>query len=580
MHAGHWCRTLETRTLVLAAWAALAICLSASIAMAETSTGKAPGKSKSSSSRSSSGTSDDSIIAYINSEIAKGWTDSQIAPSLKATDNEWCRRVYLDILGRIPTVAELHRFLGTPASTRKADLIDRLLDSENDRSNTEYARNWTTVWTNLLIGRPPARRNRRDMTNREGMQQYLRSSFLRNKPYDRMVFELVSATGNTAPGEKDYNGATNFLVGKLQENATEATARTAKYFLGLQVQCTQCHNHPFNEWKQDQYWGMNAFFRQTKANANREGREIKTTLLSNQNFAGEGSTPSEAEIYFEKRNGELQVAYPTFIDGTRINSSGYVKDVDRRSELAKLIIKSPYLGKAIVNRYWGHFLGQGFTKPVDDIGPHNAPSHPDLLDRLGSEFAGHGHDLKRLIRWITLSEPYALSSKMTARNSKDDPSLGEKPKFSHFYLRQMQAEQLYESIMVIAHEHQPAGSYEEREGRKADLLRQFTLTFGNDEGEEATMFNGTIPQALMMMNGELVKTAINAGRDSFLLRLALNVRGPEAIDVLFEAALARRPTAADAGMARGLVGSRNNPLSGYQDVLWALLNSNEFIFIH
>ncbi|HEY5314406.1 MAG TPA: DUF1549 domain-containing protein, partial [Pirellulales bacterium] len=343
MRARQWCRTVETRGLTLAAWAGLALCLSASMATAETSQGKAPAKSSSRPARSisNSGINDDTIIAFINAEIAKGWQDTQIAPSPKATDSEWCRRVYLDIVGRIPTVAELHRFMSAPAATRKSGLVNRLLDSENEQSVAEYARNWTTVWTNLLIGRPPARRNRRDMTNRDGMQQYLRSSFLRNKPYNDMVFELVSATGNTAPGEENYNGATNFLVGKLQENATEATARTAKYFLGLQVQCTQCHNHPFNEWKQDQYWGMNAFFRQTKANAKREGRQIKTTLLSNQNFSGEGSTPAEAEIYFEKRNGEMQVAYPTFIDGTRINPNGYVKEVDRRTELAKLIVKSP-----------------------------------------------------------------------------------------------------------------------------------------------------------------------------------------------------------------------------------------------
>ena len=243
-------------------------------------------------------------------------------------------------------------------------------------------------------------------------------------------------------------------------------------------------------------------------------------MLVNQDFRGEGSTPTEAEIYFEKRNGELQVAYPKFIDGTTINPSGNIKDVDRRAELAKLMIKSEFLGKAVVNRYSAHFLGYGFTKPVDDLGPHNTASHPELLDRLGQEFAAGGHDLKRLIRWITLSEAYALSSKTTPKNSKDDPSLGERPKFSHFYLRQMQAEQLYESVLVIMNEHKKPGSYTEQEGKKADLLRQFTLTFGNDEGEEATTFNGTIPQALMMMNGELTKMAIDVKNDTFLHEMA------------------------------------------------------------
>jgi hypothetical protein len=544
---------------------------------------KQPDADEQSGSRYSFGGSQADIIAFINAQIAKGWEEAGIAPSPKATDAEWCRRIYLDIVGRVPKVYELRQFLASTPTNRKEKLLDKLLDS--DDYVQEYARNWTTHWTNLLIGRPPARRNRRDMTNRDGMQQYLRQGFLRNKPYDQMVYELVSATGNTKPGSEKYNGAANFLVGKLQENATEATARTAKYFLGLQVQCTQCHNHPFNDWKQDQFWSLNAFFRQTTARASRNGREIDTTLLSNQDFSGEGvsKTPKEAEIYYELRNGQMQVAYPKFVDGTTINPSGYVKDVDRRAELGRLIIKSEYLGKAIVNRYWGHFLGYGFTKPVDDLGPHNAPSHPELLERLGKEFASHDHDLKQLIRWITLSDAYGLSSKVTTgqkTNAKDDPTLGEKPKFSHFYLRQMQAEELYESMMAIMYEHKKAGDYAENENKKADILRQFNITFGNDEGEEATTFNGTIPQALMMMNGEMIKMATNVKPDGFLYKLVTSSRGHDALDILFEATLARRPNGMDSSMANALLGTRRDVLGGYQDVLWALLNSNEFIFVH
>ena len=446
--------------------------------------------------------SDDAIIEFINAQIRKGWKDAEITPSMKSPDNEWCRRIYLDVLGRVPTVAELNDFLKTPGN-KKAKLLDRMLES--DEYVEQYARNFSTVWTILLVGRPPARPER-EMTNRDGMTQYLRQSFLKNKPYDQMVYELVSATGNTKPGEPGYNGATNFLVGKLPENAAEATSRTARYFLGLQVQCTQCHNHPFNDWKQDQFWSMNAFFRQTSAKANRLGRDIDNSVLENHDFRGEGSTPKEAEIYYELRNGQMQVAYPKFVDGTTINPSGYVSEVDRRAELGKLIMKSEYLGKAIANRMWAHFLGYGFTKPVDDIGPHNPPSHPELLEYLGKEFASHGHDLRKLIRWITLSEAYSLSSKTTPKNSKDDPTLGEKPKFSHFYLRQMQAEQLYESLLY-ATDAAKTKSADEREKAKAEWMKQFTVTFANDEGDDATTFNGTIPQALMMMNGEMIKDA-------------------------------------------------------------------------
>ncbi len=536
------------------------------------------------SSVSSSGTSSETgIIDFINAEIRKGWADGGFTPSPKAGDNEWCRRVFLDVIGRIPTVGELNAFLAEPSNTRKTKLLDRLLTS--DEYAEEYANYWASVWTNLLIGRPPARRENRSMINREGMHQYLRVSFLRDKPYDQMVYELVSATGATSPDSKEYNGATNFLVNMLLENATQATSKTAKLFLGLQVQCTQCHNHPFNDWKQDQFWSMNAFFRQTKASPlERAGRDIESALLENRDFHGEGSTPSEAEIYYELRNGTMAVAYPTFVDGTKINPSGYVDQVNRRAELGKLITKSEYLGKAISNRMWGHFLGYGFTKPVDDMGPHNPPSHPELIERLGSEFTAQGNDIKKLIRWITLSEAYGLSSRVGPKNKKDDPSLGEKPKFSRFYLRQMQPEQLYESLQVIKflpkEDRKLKGTLDERFKERNTWLMQFTVNVNNDEGEDLTTFNGTIPQILMMMNGPLIKEVTSTESGSLLTKLAAAGMKPhEMIEYLFLAAFARTPSSSDVGMCQAAL-SAHGAAMGYQDIWWALLNSNEFIFVH
>jgi hypothetical protein len=545
----------------------------------------APGnKSELSSEVSASGTSDADIIAYINDQIRKGWKDAEITASPEATESEWCRRLYLDVLGRIPSITELQSFVTGKSKHKKRELVDRLLDS--DEYVEEYARNWMTIWTNILIGRPKAARDEaRDLVDRDGMQQYLRRSFLTNKPYDKMVFELISATGANKPGEEGYNGAVNFVLDNLQENATTATAKTARYFLGLQVQCTQCHNHPFNDWKQDQFWGMNAFFRQTKALRTFQGREIVSVRLENEDFPGEGGDPREAEIYYELRNGILQVAYPTFVDGTKINPSGYSDEVNRRLELAKLVTKSEYLGKSIVNRMWAHFLGYGFTKPIDDLGPHNASSHPDLLEYLGKQFVGHGHDLRRLIRWIALSEPYALSSKYgakIAKNKQDDPTLGNKPLFSHFYLRQMQAEQLYESLLVATEAQKTKGSFQEQEKTKGDWLRQFTIAFGTDEGDETTTFNGTIPQTLMMMNGDLMKKATSLEKGGFLNKMITGDMKPHSrIDYLYMAALARKPSKQEMSIANQLLAARGgDPAAAMQDVWWAVLNSNEFILNH
>jgi len=525
---------------------------------------------------------DEEVIAYINAMLRRAWAENEITPSAQATEGEWCRRVYLDLIGRIPSVQELKAFLADKSRDKKRKLVERLLES--DEYVEEYARNWTTIWTNLLIGRPRANRDDENrMVNREGMQQYLRRSFLENKPYSRLVYELVSATGSNTPGEPDYNGAVNFLLDNTQEEFATATAKVARYFLGLQVQCTQCHNHPFNEWKQDQFWGLNAFFRQTRPLRTMRGNEILSVRLENEDFPGIGGNPEDAEIYYELRNGELRVAYPTFVDGTRISPVGYISEVNRRDELAKLIVASEWLGKAIVNRMWAHFLGYGFTKPIDDFGPHNQPSHPELLEFLGKAFASTGHDLKRLMRWCVLNDAYGLSSKLSAKNGKDDPTLGVKPLFSRFYIRQMQAEQLYESLLVATEAHKSnRGSYEEQERTKGEWLSQFTLAFGTDEGDETTTFNGTIPQALMMWNGELMQRATSLEEGTFLHRIATGtMKNSAKIEYLYLAALARRPNAAEIKLANELLAARGgDAAAALQDIWWAVLNSNEFILNH
>ncbi len=525
-------------------------------------------------------------VVIINEEIRKSWADHHLTPSGPASDGEWCRRVYLDVIGRIPTLDELNHFLADHSPNRRVNLVDRLLGKEYVE---EYARNWSGIWTNVLIGRPGRKQDDEKLpTNREGMEQYLRRSFQLNKPYHKMVSELISATGATKPGEDNYNGAVNFLVGKMDENGVQATAKTAQIFLGLSVQCTQCHNHPFNEWKQNQFWELNAFFRQTKMTKTTAAkRVVEHAVLSNVDFRGEGGDIRSAELYYELRNGIMKVAYPVFVDGTEITRSGSLKDVDRRAVLAKMIVKSEYLGKAIVNRMWGHFFGYAFTKPIDDMGPHNPPSHPELLEKLAAEFTKHryeddGYDLKQLIRWIVLSEPYALSSRFSKNNRGDDPALGEKPQFSHFYIRQMSAEQLYESMLTATGaEYAAKGSPEKRQEEKEKWLSQFVITFGTDDGGQASTFNGSIPQTLMMFNGEMMQMATKGEKGTFLDYIVSNTRISPAdkVSYLYLAGLARKPSKTELEMLKSSVTSANT-LAAYQDAWWAILNSNEFIMNH
>ena len=518
----------------------------------------------------------------INSEISKQWNENGITASEEATAGEWARRVYLDLLGRIPSTKELRAF---EKDSRKPDARRRLVQKliYDDAYTVEFARNWATLWTNILVGRNGGN-ERNSLINRDGMQKYLRDSFARNRPYDAMVRDLLTADGTNKPGEDNFNGAVNFLSMKLNEKAAQATADTSRIFLGKQVQCTQCHDHPFNEWKQNQFWELNAFFRQTvPLRRFEEGTNMVTHVhLTDQDFAGEGTDPDEAEVYFELRDATLQAAYPKFINGKEINKrSGRLEAVNRRQELAKFVVESQELPRAIVNRMWGHFFNHGFTTPVDDMGPHNPPTHPELLDYLAQQLVANSFDLRLLMEWIATSDPYALSSRMGKKNRIDDPSKGERPLFSHYYVRQMRAEELFDSLITATRADRMTNRNKIDETRR-EWLKQFVIAFGNDEGTEGSTFNGSITQALVLFNGQLTRRALSDKPNSMLYRLAAADASFEAkVNQLMLASVARRATKREQQAAQQLVMMHGGKqLAGLQDLWWAVLNSNEFILNH
>ena len=505
---------------------------------------------------------------FIDQQIRQGWQDNEIEASASASDEEWVRRIYLDLLGRIPTMEEARKFLADESPRKRSVLTEELLEHE------DYVRNFTTVWSNNCIGRGAPQR-----VSRTGMEKFFREAFARNRPWNEIVVDIV-----TASGHYEENGAVNYTLAQMQnaDEGVQLTAMTARLFLGLQVQCTQCHNHPFNKWQQDQFWEYNSFFRQVGKIDHRKldpntGRMVDDySEVVWQEFSG--------PVYYEKRSGVMQVAYPRF-HGLEVDPG---VGVDRRVEFGKLITQPvdgapPQIAQAMVNRTWSHFFGYGFTRPVDDMGPHNPASHPDLLERLSREFVAANYDVKELIRWIVSSEAYGLTSQYNDKNKIDDPSAGEVPLFSHMYLKSMQAEQMYDSLIVASNAHKSGrGGWGAQEEQRRRWMQQFVVAFENDENDESTTFNGTIPQALMMMNSELMDKACSVERGSFLFE-SMSSPGNEAqkIQELYLAALSRNPTKTEIGKVQKMLKNYGNQrLMGYQDLFWALLNSNEFVFIH
>jgi len=510
---------------------------------------------------------------FIDQQIRQGWSDNEIQASPVAGDEEWVRRVYLDLVGRIPTLTEAREFLADKNPRKRAILVDALLENE------DYVRNFTTIWTNNSIGRGAPQR-----VSRMGMEKFYREAFAKNRPWNEIVVDIL-----TASGHYEENGAVNYILAQMQmpDDAVQLTAMTTRLFLGLQVQCTQCHNHPFNKWQQDQFWEFNSFFRQVDKRDHRKldpktGRQVDDySEVVWKEFTG--------PVYYEKRSGMMQVAFPRF-QGHEVDPG---VGVDRRAELAKLITEPAgtepaggepaQLAQAMVNRTWSHFFGYGFTRPVDDMGPHNPASHPELLKRLAREFVAANYDVKHLVRWIVSTEAYQLSSQHGDKNKIDDPAAGEMPLFSHMYLKSMQAEQLYDSLIVASNAHQSGnGTWSAQEEQRRRWMQQFVVAFDNDENDESTTFNGTIPQALMMMNSELIDKACSVERGSFLFEQMSSPGGdPQKINDLYLAALTRKPTKAElTKMQKALARYGATKLNGYQDMFWALLNSNEFIFIH
>ena len=515
----------------------------------------------------------DEIPAWIDSRIEHVWAEYDVEPSAPADDAEWFRRVHLDLLGYIPAAESVEAFLADTAPGKTSRVVRRLL------GHPDSARHFATIWTNLLVGRPE-----RDGVHRDALQEFLEDQFRANRPWDELVAELIAAEGTDTE-----NPAAVFLLANLNNEAVPATALTARLFLGTQVQCMQCHKHPWYEGEQEQFWALNSFFQQTRI-ARVETSASDGSAMSRQFELV--STDVGGPTYYETLRGVMKATYPQFA-GREIDASA---ETNRRRELARLMSRDEnhQMASAFVNRLWSHFFGYGFTRPVDDMGPHNPPSHPQLLEGLAKRFAESGYDVRQLMGWICETQAYRLTSRFGEKNRMDDPARGEVPLFSRMYVKPLSAEQVYDSLLVATC-RSPRGRAAEtvRVAQREEWLQPFFSMDATEENCEQSTFDGSLPQSLELMNGPLVRTATSARKGTVLHEIVTTGESDTGrIRKIALATVGRAPTDRELVVLTRLVQARvrwathrgMTPRQGLrlamQDVYWAYLNSNEFVTNH
>ena len=516
-------------------------------------------------------------VKIINQKLTESWIAQKVQPSKFADDYEFLRRASLDIIGRIATPEEIKVFLSHDHNKRRSQLIEDLLASE------DFPRHWATLYTNWLLTRAGTFGKGKYHSD---MQTWLEDKFAANTPYQEIVRDLI-----TAKGDNDKNPAVNFYLAHLGESVPASrraeegtfemvpiTSRITRMFLGVQTQCAQCHDHPFNNAiTQKHFWGINAFLRQversgTPPNMDNPRMQSMPTLGIRDNK----STNADGQILFEKRNGVILPTKATFLNGSKLDLDS---SRGRREQLAEFIIADDNFSKATVNRVWSVFFGRGFTNPIDDFNEQNQPTNPELLDEVSKKFKHYGYDIKKLIRWITNSHAYHLGHVGNKTNDKIEVE----GLFSRMPLKALAPEQMFESLMVATGSAQ-SETRDNRRVLREQWLSKLVSNFGDDEGNEVN-FNGTVVQALLMMNGREINEAITR-KEKGTVALAL-VKGkgkPQTvINELFLATLNRPAKATEIAKITAALPMRTRdkePMAPFQDVFWALLNSNEFLLNH
>lgn len=486
---------------------------------------------------------------FIDELVYEKLRQLQYVPSELCTDDEFLRRVYLDVLGALPTLAEQEAFRANQSPDRRAQLIDELL------ARPEHAQFWALKWGDLL-------KLQKSEVAESGVYKFHRwlvDAFARNMPFDEFARQLLTAQGSTYD-----NPAANFV--RALDESTEAAETTAQVFLGSRIQCAKCHNHPFENWTQDNFYGLTAFF-------NRMSRKPGMRV--------------EEEVIYEGREGEVvqprtgQVMKPWLPGGAALDEQALN---DRRRAFAQWLTApgNPVFAQVAVNRAWAEVMGRGIVDPVDDFRQSNPPSNPALLDRLADEFTQHGFDHRQLLRTILNSRTYQLSSQSTPLNQDDSRF------FSHARIRTLSAEQLLDALSQVTEIKEtfaglPVGTTA-TELPSPDFKHEFLETFGRPARLTACACerntNSTLSQVIQLFNGSTLQRKLVAKENRFHRLLEEGAPVGVVIDQLYRAALCRPPTDVELQAAVAHVVSKPTPSEGLEDFCWALLNTEEFLTQH
>jgi len=468
-----------------------------------------------------------------------------VTPAPPADDAEFLRRVHLDLAGRIPTPAEVHAFLADRDPNKRSKYIDELLRSPR------FALHFANVWRAELIPEVAANGDARFF--QPGFEEWLRLRFRANAPYDAMVRELIAApiavdgeTPRSVYRDPNTPNPLAFYAVKdaKPENLASAATRT---FLGIRIECAQCHNHPFASWTREQFWSQAAFF----AGIERQGDGVFVPLTEKPNrrelVPTEGKKPVAAAF--------LDDATPAWKDGT-----------SSRVALAEWVTSptNPFFARASVNRVWGQLMGVGVVDPVDDFHDDNPPSHPELLDDLAKAFVDAKFDTRFVIAAVCRSKAY---QRTTARTH---PSQADPRRYAGRAAKGLTAEQFYDSLIL-------ATGYRDGDGPQSP--RRAFLTRFAPQGKP-TEPETSIPQALSLMNGRFTATATDIERSPTLLAVAGTPgwTSAERIEALYLVTLSRKPTAEESQRAADYLAKGGD--GRLADVFWVLLNGAEFRLNH